>query len=257
MLRPASPLLAQRLSPVNSITFISRDQSRIDNEDSDAYQPTPRPLSTMYCERMELTLSDISFGTDNSYSCNEPFRSVDLANKNRGYEPAFVTEAIQDPSPNFIESEPSGINNALSQNEGRTAVWDEKADCQVDSFLENQSKNSQASGATEESLFAGEKQNEQVPNAERYNRCCVVHYSDLSSRRDGNLPVAKHHSPLLIFVNNLLSVFSCDRLRALAALLEINIYLFLCLFVFNQLSGEHKFVKICRSVCNLPPFIVP
>jgi len=168
MQRPASPTYSQRLSPVNSLTFISREQSRVDAEEKEPYQAAPRPLSALYCERMELTLSDLTYRTDSS--TYPPFyedlnRSFGTMGENEVYERTFATE---NPPPTLEDSDRSGALGG-AQDERRNASWGEKTNGTVDNFLENQTSKSQGSGGTDDSSFTSDKHAvDAIADSERY-----------------------------------------------------------------------------------------
>ena len=54
---------SSRMSPTHSLTFVSRDASKLDTEEMETGQlkQETRPLSTSYCERMEITLSEVAY----------------------------------------------------------------------------------------------------------------------------------------------------------------------------------------------------
>ena len=159
MQRPTSPTFSQRLSPVNSLTFISREPSRIETDDKEPFHPAPRPLSTLYCERMELTLSDLSYRTDSSYPAfydgpNHPFESD---GENGLYGATFVTE---NPPPTLEDSDRSGAPGSPPKNgnEEENAPWDGKTNGEIEHFVENQRSKSHESLGTDGSSIEDGKQ---------------------------------------------------------------------------------------------------
>ena len=147
------------ISPTNSLIFISKEdelKSGRENTNSKLPRPSTQPLSSAYCEKMDLTLSNINLWCDSQYQLHLGDRSHKNTPEGSPRDSGLLMDLVGEfGSPDMKLSDQSGESCSSPRDEDGRWGLEGAFKNNVDTYLENQPRST--SYITEDSSFISEK----------------------------------------------------------------------------------------------------